>query len=398
MHSFLRKRKERDDLVLNIHGIQVPIPKRAATAVGHLLGAGFGTNGPADADDDDVNPLQGKGGLFRDNNQKISTSIKDYFKSITPTMSSASMDVDGVHGDACDKVDKVFGRDGEDKGRQESVAARLWRNAPRIYDDEIIVRMPLYISQTSVVNNTTNNAGTWKPRLATAPAGGAPLIPHAALLQGGAEDQALTIRLNDIYDPYPQAPAYAPRGCNWYNNLYKYYQVLETKWTVRHEFITNQDVPNSGVSAASATQDIPIQVFAQVTDVNQTDITTVGGVNGARSLQELGYTNGADKSIIIHGPVEITHNTSGIHNTKNGVTFSGTWSPAMFDDLQIDITKQPMTATGSSPNWLNYLDSGYINYNQTDYTPDPNIVKTTIILEFLVHFKKVNMSQYKLVN
>ena len=61
-----------------------------------------------------------------------------------------------THGDGADGVDTTFGRDAEDPKAQEGMASALWTRAPRIYDDEIIVRLPLLINYDANASPFTN--------------------------------------------------------------------------------------------------------------------------------------------------------------------------------------------------------------------------------------------------
>lgn len=288
-------------------------------------------------------------------------------KDSIPMRGSSDIPMD-THGDGADAVDKPFGRDAEGSAQQKALAASLWNRAPRIYDDEIIVRLPLVATCTD-----SGGALIFYPGLATA---GPPLTVNIGTLSGAR------VQLNNIYTPLPADTAQRPRGYAWYSQLYNYYQVLETRW--HYQVIAMTDTLST---TSPATTDIPLVVYAQVSDNSHT------GVSNERQLFELGASNGADKSLVVHNPLRISFHNGMTGTVKNTVDFSGTWTPAKFDDLQIDITRQPMTAIGSAPNWINYLDLGYCNYNSAAPTNNQYYMYK-IHLEFLVHFKKVNMTKY----
>lgn len=277
-----------------------------------------------------------------------------------------------VHGDGASAVDKPFNRDGEDKQKQQALAASLWHRAPRIYDDEIIVRMPLVPTFDS---SSATNPMEWTPTLATA---GPPILPSVQLFN------AYRVQVNNIFTPFTNDTSLKPRGYAWYSQLYNYYQVLECRW----KYITNAiSCGGSNAAATNATANQPVHIYSTIGDNAHTSFAS------DRALMELGYSNGADKNIIIKGPAQITDMNGLCAKIPRTLTFEGVWTPAMFEDLQTNITFQPMTAIGAAPNWINYLDFGAINYNTTAAT-SPQTFQTYIYLEFLVHFKKVNMSKY----
>lgn len=220
----------------------------------------------------------------------------------------------------------------------------------------------------------------WTPTLATA---GPPIVPNVANLAD------YRVQLNNIFTPYTADTNVKPRGYSWYSQLYNYYQVLECRW----KYVTNAiSCQGSAASASNLTANLPQHLYATISDNSHTAFAS------ERALMELGYTNGADKNIIVKGPAQITDMNAGLHSVvPKTVTFEGTWTPAMFEDLQTNITFQPMTATGSPPNWINYLDFGYIEYNTTS-AASPPAFQTYVYLEFLVHWKKVNMSKYATAN
>lgn len=303
----------------------------------------------------------------------IGFSSQMSFKSSGPSTTDAPMD---VHGDACDGADKAFGRDAEGSAQQKAIASSLWNRAPRIYDDEIIVRMPLDILTYNTMGSQVNT--TFTPGLATA---GPPIVPNLQYL-----NQSGNIHLNDIYLPFQYDSTRRPRGYSWYSQLYNYYQVLECRWTVKVRACT--DLLST---TTPSTADLPMLMTCQVSDNQHTALTT------GEQVMELGHTNGADKSFVLERPLYITWQNGKTGSVQNTLEFSGTWTPAKFDDLQIDITRQPMTAVGASPNWLNWLDTLYVNYNTAQ--PTGNVYyQTEVSLEYLVHFKKINASKYLTAN
>ena len=277
-----------------------------------------------------------------------------------------------THGDGASNADQPFNRDGEDKGKQQAIAASLWHRAPRIYDDEIIVRMPLI---PTFDTSSATNPMEWTPTLAAA---GPPIVPSVQLFN------AFRVQVNNIFTPFTNDTSLKPRGYAWYSQLYNYYQVLECRW----KYITNAiSCGGSNAAATNLTANQPVHIYATIGDNSHTAFAS------DRALMELGYTNGADKSIVIKGPAQITDMNGLCNKIPRTITFEGTWTPAMFEDLQTNITFQPMTAIGSNPNWINYLDFGSINYNTTAAS-SPMAFQTYVYLEFLVHFKKVNMTKY----
>ena len=287
---------------------------------------------------------------------------------------------DNTHGDGADAVDDTFNRDQENAHTQKMVAAKLWQQVPRIYDDEIIVRMPLCLT-----GETAALGQTGIPWFTTLAAAGPPVVPAVGYMT------RMACVLNDIFVPYPNETTFKPRGYSWYSQLYNYYQVLETRWTY-HTVSINDAVQTEVSDAITATNHVPVRLYAGVSDNSHTAFTD------ARGIQEIGHTNGASKSVIIHGPKQIDQWQGRTGDVTNTITFQGTWTPAKFDDLQIDITRNAMTATGNSPNWKNYLDLGYINFNTAQSALKDNNFATQIHLEFLVHWKKVNMTKYALAN
>lgn len=279
-----------------------------------------------------------------------------------------------VHGDKADAADPVFGRDAESEHAQKAAAASLWSRAPRIYDDEIIVRLPF------IVDMTTAAAGTPRTFTPTLAAAGPPIVPAFGSVSFAQ------IQLNNIFTPYPTDTTFKPRGYSWYSQLYNLYQVLET----RYKYMISS-VSEATSSATPGTTDLPIKWCTVMTDNAHTGLAT------PRDALELGWSNGADKSIIIDGPHEASDETGLTGTITNTCSFSGTWHPAKFDDLQTNITFQPMTGVGANPNWTNYLDVVYSNYNTVAQTV-PAVWRVQFFCEFLVHFKKINMTKYKTAN
>jgi hypothetical protein len=314
------------------------------------------------------------------NGKKISPDNKETCEAMPTPME--------VNGEGTKAVDRPFDRDAESEAKQKAIAAMLWNRAPKIYDDSIIVRMPLQISINTFYDGNVSNANTWTPSLATF-TGTGPLKAYMNYLTN------YTVKLNSILEPFPFYTGYKPQGYSHYANLYSYYQVLETRWTYHTECLHK-----STSGSDPQTSEIPLQIYAQETDNNDLSLLP-GGAAGVTTVsfedmivKQLGATNAADQVTIVHGPVGITGQTSGITpSVKNAVTFSGIWTPAKFDDLQVDVTRQPMTLTSANPNWINYLKLGYINYNTANTSPVSDY-HTTIHLEFLVHFKKLKGSKY----
>jgi len=281
-----------------------------------------------------------------------------------------------THGDACDIADKLFGRDAEDTQQQKEAAASLWARAPRIYDDEIIVRLTFCppIAASNGANALYYKANSF---LATA---GTPVVPNIQAVAG------CDFILNDIFTPYPTDTAKKPRGYTHYAALYNLYQVLETRWSYNITAIN----PNSLASD-------PVKSYPYEVVVREGDNTDPAGF-AARDYWELGHSNGADKTVIFHGPHLISNSYSRAPNNVGGsLTFGGTWTPARFDDLQTNITFQPMTAVGAQPNWKNYLHLDWINYNTTANVTDDDFA-IHFMVEQLVHFKKINVTKYKVNN
>jgi hypothetical protein len=295
-------------------------------------------------------------------------------KSSVEKMTGATPMQIATHGDGATAAEEPFNRDATNADQQKAIAASLWNRAPKIYDDEIIVRLPFILTGQ---NAAAAQPMSWRATLATA---GPPLVPATSILNQSA------IKLNDIFTPYPFDTSFKPRGYSWYAQLYNLYQVLECRWKYHTVAISNTLATTDAIN-----KDQPLEIYAQMSDNSHTVFAD------PRTITELGYTNGADKSIIIQGPAKITAESGKLGNVTNTKTFEGVWTPAQFEDLQTNITFQPMTAIGASPNWGNYLDFGYINYNTVNYT-DFNWFQTKLYCEFLVHFKKVNMTKYATSN
>lgn len=262
-----------------------------------------------------------------------------------------------VHGDAADGVDRQFNRDQEDEKSQKMVAASLWHKAPRIFDDEIIVRLPLGTS------NANSFGSTAAPTFFTYGA----------------------IRLNDAYKPLGWTSTQG-KGFYWYSQLYAYYQVLECRVTYDIIFIT----PTTSVFATSNTNaltaDLPIEVGYQLSAAGQEVApTNVGQWRG------LAINNPAAKTTIFSNIQEMPLHLN--MNQSSRVQLSYTWTPAMFDDLEVDITRQPLTAIGGSPNWLNYGDLLLANANTVFPTISP-VAQVILRMEQLVHFKKIPTTNY----
>lgn len=281
-----------------------------------------------------------------------------------------------THGDGADAVDPNFGRDAESSGAQKAMANKIWNICPRIYDDEIIVRQPLHI--------TTYSGATEHLTLSTTLASTGPYVPWIS-----GNISANTIQLNNLFTPYPNDTSLKPRGYAWYSQLYTKYQVLETKWTI---IITCNTCIPTGTDAVNTSYhtNIPHVFYAQTSD------TTHPSIASEKDLMELAHSNGAAKTMTLERPKEIDF-LSGYHGlTNNTVTFQGTWTPAKFDDLEVDITRQPISNVGAVPNWINYLDIGAVNYNTALPTAQTNPISysLTYSLEFLVHYKKILYSKY----
>lgn len=368
MHN---KRKSHlwNTITVNFHGQPIQVPVKPVYYLAKAIGYGDSYT----SYESPVKPPPSK-------RQKISPIKKQLLRgSGMKRQAGVAMD---THGDGCDVVDPLFNRDAEDESQQKAAAGALWTRAPRIYDDEIIVRMPLVLTMNK--DNPTSGAQPlyFNPGLATAIS-----IPNVQVAT------ASWLQLNNIYAPWPTDTTRRPRGYAWYSQLYNYYQVLETRWT--YTVTAMNDLLQT---TAPTTTDIPLTFAAVTQDTSRTDWTTSGSGKPAAyiDLLECAMNNGADKSAIWERPAQITwHNGPGNQPTK--ITFSGTWTPAKFDDLQIDITRQPMTAVGASPNWLNHLDLYCINWN-TAQPENSMYYKIDIFVEFLVHFKKVNMSKYRTAN
>jgi hypothetical protein len=320
-----------------------------------------------------------------------SSKISDYFKVTRSGRSYAPVDppalrgsvedmpadtVMSTHGDACDAVDIPFGRDGENVAQQKAAAAALWNRAPRIYDDEIIVRMPFIIPLESTASGT-GMLYTANTNLAAA---GPPIVPNVNYYNGGS------LVLNDIFSPYASNTALKPHGYGWYSQLYNYYQVLECRWNIR----ISKLCPN--INENTGTKNYPLAVFCTVGD------NTNPVFNNDRACWEVGHNNGASKSLIVHGPRWISNDYARSPDSTGGSEdFGGSWTPAMFDDLQTNITFQPMTAVGAQPNWKNYLNLGFINYNPTA-SAAASLWVVNVHYEYLVHFKKINLTKYGNLN
>ena len=192
--------------------------------------------------------------------------------------------------------------------------------------------------------------------------------------------------LNDIFTPYTTNTAWKPRGYNFYANLYNYYQVLETRWTVHISSVA------SSQAAVDGTKSTPYAVAVQISDNSHTVL------GDDRTVYELGHNNGCDKTLVVHGPRRISPDFARAPNDVGGsLTFSGIWTPAKFDDLQINIQYNPMTQVTSQPNWKNFLDLVWINYNK-NAPADPDIFLIELHVEQLVHFKKINTTRYATAN
>lgn len=287
---------------------------------------------------------------------------------------------DATHGDGADAVDSAFGRDAEGTGTQKQIAGALWNICPRIYDDEVIVRLPLVVTMSPENPSGTAALYTYAPGLAAA---GPPLVPTVDRMAAAA------FQLNNVFTPYTSDTAHKPRGYSWYASLYKYYQVLEARIT--YTIQANTDLVST---AAPATTDTPHSFVLCTTDLLHTDFSAAAG--SWDNIHELAMSNGAAKSARFSHPTQITwHN--GQADIPTRIKLQTVWTPGQFDDLQTNITLQPMTAIGSPPNWINYCDLYCINYNTTQ--PTNNVYYTiSIHTEFLVHFKKVSMTQYIVKN
>lgn len=270
-----------------------------------------------------------------------------------------------THGDGADMADEPFNRDAENRGQQLSTAAALWNRAPRIYDDAIVVRMPVWASGVKAFSSfDANPQGAFGP-----------------------------LRLNDIYLPITGLATTRPHGYSFYSSLYSYYQVLETRVNVKYWIspVMNSTVNSTDGTAANTqlfntsnyTPDACLRIGYMASSV------TRNAPGSTRTWEEVATNNGADKTVIF-GNINRLYYQSAQGPQQGGDSY--TWVPATFDDLEIDITRNPMTAVGSSPNWLNYYDQLY-SYDQATYISN-SVINYTVRMEFLVHFKKINQTKY----
>lgn len=293
-----------------------------------------------------------------------------------------------VHGDSADMSDSMFGRDAENSKAQEAFAATLWNKAPRIYDDEIIVRMPFDTLYTAYSNAGSDSFLTFDTTTNLATFAGGNIKPFSV--------RAASLQLNNIFTPWSYAVGMKPRGYAWYSQLYNYYQVLEVRWTVYVKSLAS--VTGSNTAALQLTSDQPVYVNVAMSDNVHTDFSAGGaaGFNQDRNIMEMAHNNGADKSLVYSHGTQLSGTFAFAGADQPSChTFNGVWTPAKFDDLQIDITRQPMTATGSPPNWANWLDVYFVNFNTVNATW---LFKYDFHCEFLCHWKKINATKYATPN
>lgn len=290
-------------------------------------------------------------------------------------MPDAAM-TEACHGDKTDGLDREFNEHEENSTKQHHIAKALWTKAPRIYDDAIVVRMPIYY--------TFN----YTPALS---AGSGPYT--------GLGNQFQSFGLNDIFAPIQGSgtAALKPHGYSWYATMYTYYQVLESRWNVS---VTNL-ADSLGGTTNYATQNYPIKVGAavdsQVSALSTLFPNTVTAADNYRRWRELAMSNGADKTVIFTHIADITQ-LSGIDGSiPHKCTFDGHWNPAKFDDLEVNNSLNPMTLINNSPGWSNTLN--LIVYNQnTMAQSQPDLLRIEVFIEYLVHYKKIQPVQYRVLN
>jgi len=265
------------------------------------------------------------------------------------------MSGDMMHGDSADAVDGAFDRDSENPSAQKALASSLWPRAPRIYDDEIIVRLP----RVTTSAKTTSNADT------------SPTV-------------FVQVRLNDAYKP-DNASAIQCKGMAHYTNIYKYYQVLETRVTFDIEMLA-PTVTATGTQTYITT-DLPILfgTFMSANGQNNTPATF-------DLWKSVALSNPCPKTNIFSNVVELAQH-GGMQHQQTRHQFHIKWTPAQFDDLEIDITRQALTSTTASPNWVNWGELMWANPNSSNTTTLPGFQVITRV-EQLVHFKRINTATY----